>query len=56
MPEIPPTYPPEVRRRHPGVRHCWFRPVGVPRRYERGADGRWRDGLLLDLLADDLTG
>ncbi|MEU7802389.1 GNAT family protein [Micromonospora arborensis] len=33
-----------------------FRPVGVLRRYERGADGRWHDGLLMDLLADDLTG
>ncbi|WP_341719776.1 GNAT family protein [Micromonospora sp. FIMYZ51] len=31
-----------------------FRPVGVLRRYERGADGRWHDGLLMDLLADDL--
>jgi aminoglycoside 6'-N-acetyltransferase len=32
-----------------------FRPVGVLRRYERGANGRWHDGLLMDLLADDLT-
>ncbi|MEU6074311.1 GNAT family protein [Micromonospora sp. NPDC047074] len=32
-----------------------FRPVGVLRRYERGADGRWHDGLLMDLLVDDLT-
>lgn len=32
-----------------------FRPVGVLRRYERGADGRWHDGLLMDLLADDLV-
>ena len=31
-----------------------FRPVGVMRRYERGADGTWHDGLLMDLLADDL--
>jgi aminoglycoside 6'-N-acetyltransferase len=30
-----------------------FRPVGVLRRYERGADG-WHDGLLMDLLADEL--
>jgi len=30
-----------------------FRPVGVPRRYERGNDGRYRDGLLMDLLADE---
>ncbi len=31
-----------------------FRPVGVLRRYERSPDGNWRDGLLLDLLADEL--
>ena len=31
-----------------------FRRVGVLREYERGPDGRWRDGLLLDLLAADL--
>ena len=32
-----------------------FRPVGVMRRYERGADGTWHDGLLMDLLAEELT-
>lgn len=32
-----------------------FRRVGVLRRYERGADGEWHDGLLLDLLADELV-
>jgi aminoglycoside 6'-N-acetyltransferase len=32
-----------------------FRPVGVLRRYERGADGSWHDGLLMDLLADELS-
>jgi aminoglycoside 6'-N-acetyltransferase len=32
-----------------------FRPVGVMRRYERGADGSWHDGLMMDLLADELT-
>ncbi|RKN49079.1 GNAT family N-acetyltransferase [Micromonospora endolithica] len=32
-----------------------FRPVGVLRRYERGADGRWHDALLMDLLADELA-
>ncbi|WP_406067537.1 GNAT family N-acetyltransferase [Micromonospora sp. NBC_01638] len=32
-----------------------FRPVGIMRRYERGADGRWHDGLLMDLLADELA-
>lgn len=31
-----------------------FRPVGVMRRYERAADGEWRDGLLMDLLAEEL--
>jgi aminoglycoside 6'-N-acetyltransferase len=31
-----------------------FRPVGTMRRYERGADGTWHDGLLMDLLADEL--
>ena len=32
-----------------------FRPVGVLRRYERAPDGSWRDGLLMDLLADELV-
>ena len=32
-----------------------FRPVGVLRHYERGEDGRWHDGLLMDLLADELA-
>jgi aminoglycoside 6'-N-acetyltransferase len=32
-----------------------FRPVGVMRQYERGPDGTWHDGLLMDLLAEDLT-
>jgi aminoglycoside 6'-N-acetyltransferase len=31
-----------------------FRPVGILRRYERAADGTWHDGLLMDLLADEL--
>ena len=31
-----------------------FRRVGVLRRYWLGPDGEWRDGLLLDLLADEL--
>jgi aminoglycoside 6'-N-acetyltransferase len=31
-----------------------FRPVGVMRQYERGADGGFHDGLLMDLLRDDL--
>jgi aminoglycoside 6'-N-acetyltransferase len=33
-----------------------FRAVGVMRRYERHADGRWHDGLLMDLLREELTG
>lgn len=31
-----------------------FKPVGVMRQYERGADGSWHDGLLMDLLREDL--
>jgi len=31
-----------------------FRPVGVMREYERGADGTFHDGLLMDLLAREL--
>jgi aminoglycoside 6'-N-acetyltransferase len=32
-----------------------FRRVGVMRSYERGSDGTWHDGLLMELLADELT-
>jgi aminoglycoside 6'-N-acetyltransferase len=32
-----------------------FRPVGVMRDYERGVDGAWHDGLLMDLLRGDLV-
>jgi aminoglycoside 6'-N-acetyltransferase len=32
-----------------------FKRVGIMRRYERGVDGTWYDGLLMDLLADELT-
>ena len=32
-----------------------FKPVGVLRRYERGPDGTWHDGLLMDLLAEELS-
>lgn len=32
-----------------------FRRVGIMRRYERGADGEWHDGLLMDLLAEELV-
>jgi aminoglycoside 6'-N-acetyltransferase len=33
-----------------------FRAVGVMRQYERGTDGRFHDGLLMDLLRDELAG
>jgi aminoglycoside 6'-N-acetyltransferase len=32
-----------------------FRTVGVMRQYERSADGSWHDGLLMELLADELV-
>jgi aminoglycoside 6'-N-acetyltransferase len=32
-----------------------FKPVGVLRRHERAPDGSWRDGLLMDLLADEFV-
>jgi aminoglycoside 6'-N-acetyltransferase len=32
-----------------------FRPVGIMRQHERGPDGTWHDGLLMDLLRDELT-
>ena len=32
-----------------------FKPVGVMRQYERGPDGMYHDGLLMDMLADELT-
>jgi aminoglycoside 6'-N-acetyltransferase len=31
-----------------------FRRVGIMRRYERGADGTYHDGVLMDLLPEDL--
>jgi aminoglycoside 6'-N-acetyltransferase len=31
-----------------------FRRVGVMRAYERGPDGTWHDGLLMELLAEEL--
>lgn len=30
-----------------------FRAVGVMRKYERGPDGVWHDGLLMDMLIED---
>jgi aminoglycoside 6'-N-acetyltransferase len=35
-------------------RSVGFRPVGIMRRYERGLDGSFHDGLLMDLLAEEL--
>jgi aminoglycoside 6'-N-acetyltransferase len=32
-----------------------FRPIGVARDYERGPDGSWHDGLLMDLLAREFV-
>jgi aminoglycoside 6'-N-acetyltransferase len=32
-----------------------FQPVGVMRRYERMPDGEWADGLLMDMLAEELV-
>lgn len=32
-----------------------FRPVGVMRAYQRMPDGGWEDGLLMELLADELA-
>ena len=31
-----------------------FRPIGIQRLYERGPDGTYHDGMLMDLLADEL--
>lgn len=33
-----------------------FHRVGVMRMYERGADGAWHDGLLMDLLREEFRG
>jgi aminoglycoside 6'-N-acetyltransferase len=31
-----------------------FRPIGIARQYERGPDGTWHDGLLMDMLRAEL--
>jgi aminoglycoside 6'-N-acetyltransferase len=31
-----------------------FRKVGVMRQYERGADGQWHDGVMMELLKEDV--
>jgi aminoglycoside 6'-N-acetyltransferase len=33
-----------------------FRPVGRLRRYQRFPDGSWRDGVLMELLAEEIVG
>jgi aminoglycoside 6'-N-acetyltransferase len=33
-----------------------FKRVGIMRRYERGADGTYHDGMLMDLLPEELAG
>jgi aminoglycoside 6'-N-acetyltransferase len=32
-----------------------FRRIGVQRKSELAGDGTWRDGLLMDMLAEELT-
>jgi aminoglycoside 6'-N-acetyltransferase len=44
----------EIDRAIRAYENVGFRRVGVLRRYERGADGTFHDGLLLDLLREDL--
>lgn len=36
-------------------RKVGFKPVGVMREYERGPDGTFHDGLLMDMLREELT-
>ena len=43
------------RRAIASYRKVGFREVGVMRRYEQANDGSWHDGLLMDLLRDELT-
>jgi aminoglycoside 6'-N-acetyltransferase len=33
-----------------------FRPAGLMRQYERGPDGTWHDGLLMDLIVSEFQG
>lgn len=32
-----------------------FKPIGIARKYERLDDGEWHDGLLMDMLAEELV-
>jgi aminoglycoside 6'-N-acetyltransferase len=43
------------RRAIASYRKVGFKDVGVMRQYELANDGTWRDSLLMDLLADELT-
>ncbi|MFB8007444.1 aminodeoxychorismate synthase component I [Nocardia sp. NPDC056000] len=36
-------------------RKAGFRPVGRMRQYQRGSDGSWQDGLMMEMLADDMV-
>jgi aminoglycoside 6'-N-acetyltransferase len=51
------TIDPAAANRHAieAYRRVGFRPVGVMRRYERGPDGTYHDGLLMDLLREQLV-
>lgn len=44
----------ENERAIQAYRRVGFKPVGTLRKYERAPDGHWRDGLLMDLLGDEL--
>jgi len=44
----------ENRRAIRSYERVGFRPVGILRQAERAPDGRWRDALAMDLLADEL--
>ncbi len=33
-----------------------FRPVGVMCQFERGSDGQWHDGLLMEMLDSEFDG
>jgi aminoglycoside 6'-N-acetyltransferase len=49
----PATHNERAIRAYQGV---GFKPVGVMRAYERGADGIWHDGLLMDLVVNEFDG